>query len=136
MKVVIDTNVLVSGIFWSGPPYTILKAWQMQSFDLALSAEIFEEYKQVANILLRKYPAIDLNYIIDLIARNATFYTPIILPSPISRDPDDDKFVACALAANAKYIISGDDDLLCLKEYFGIRILKPRQFVDQYINKR
>ena len=58
MKIVIDTNVLVSGIFWSGPPYTILKAWQMQRFDLALSAEIFEEYKRVADALLRKYPLV------------------------------------------------------------------------------
>lgn len=134
MKIVIDTNVLVSGIFWSGPPYTILKAWQMQRFDLALSAEIFEEYKRVADALLRKYPLVDLNHIIDLIASNATFYTPIILPTPISRDPDDDKFLACALAANSKCIISGDDDLLCLKEHFGIKILKPKQFVDEYLD--
>ncbi len=135
MFVVVDTNVLVSGIFWSGPPSGIVNAWQRNRFELALSSEIFDEYKRVADILAKKYPAVHLNQIIDLIVRNASVFTPVILPDQISSDPDDDKFIACALASNAKYIVSGDDDLLSLKKYMGVDIVKPKWFIDQVIKK-
>ena len=55
MYVVLDTNVLISGIFWTGPPSDILHAWQSNHFELALSSEIFDEYKRVADILAKKY---------------------------------------------------------------------------------
>ena len=58
----------------------------------------------------------------------------MILPDQISSDPDDDKFIACALASNAKYIVSGDDDLLCLKKYMGIEIVKSKWFIDTFFH--
>ncbi len=118
-----------------GAPSNILHAWQRNRFELALTSEIFEEYKRVAGILAKKYPAIHLNQIIDLIARSASVFTPVMFPGQISSDPDDDKFIACALAAEAKYIISGDGDLLRLKNYMGVENVKPKWFIDHVIKK-
>lgn len=59
MKIVLDTNVFISGIFWSGPPFDILKAWQAKKLTLAVSTEILEEYSRVAEILSKKHPLVN-----------------------------------------------------------------------------
>ena len=134
MRVIIDTNVFVSGIFWSGPPYKILKAWQLQKITLVISQDIFDEYKRVAKALTDKYPTIDTDPFLQLIAINAEAHIPVVLKHPISRDPDDDKFIACALAAHVKFIISGDQDLLTLSRYQDIEIMTPALFVRKILN--
>lgn len=129
MDVILDTNVYISGIFWSGPPYEILKAWQNRKINLVVSQEILDEYDRVSKALSEQYPNIDLSSFIELLAINSKMYAPLKLTEQISRDPDDDKFVACALAANVKFIISGDKDLLTISGYQGINIIKPGTFV-------
>ena len=69
-----------------------------------------------------------------LLARNAELVEAATLPLPVSNDPDDDKFLACALASRTEVIISGDDDLLSVSGYRNLRILTPREFVDRYID--
>lgn len=96
MRIILDTNVWVSGIFWSGPPYTILKAWQAQRLRLVVSPDILAEYQRVSYLLRKKYPNVDLSPLMSLLMCHAEVYPPIILKSPISRDIDDDKFIACA----------------------------------------
>ncbi|RMG05768.1 MAG: PIN domain-containing protein [Nitrospirae bacterium] len=54
MKIVLDTNVFISGIFFSGPPYQILKAWRNDKVDVVLSGDIFAEYQRVAFELSRQ----------------------------------------------------------------------------------
>ena len=60
-------------------------------------------------------------------------YEPVPLGKQRSRDPDDDRFLSCALAGNAKAVISRDKDLLVLEKPFGIQILTPRQFLAKFI---
>jgi len=60
MKVVLDTNVFISGVFFSGPPYQILKAWRDGKIQLILSEKIFEEYFRVAGVLSERFPNIQL----------------------------------------------------------------------------
>ena len=67
MKVIIDTNVFISGIFFSGPPYQILTAWQKRKLEFVLSPEILEEYRRVAEIVRKKHPDINLNAIFELL---------------------------------------------------------------------
>jgi putative PIN family toxin of toxin-antitoxin system len=127
--IVLDTNVLVSGIFWSGPPSKILRLWEARKFKLATSLEIIEEYRRIGQELGRRRPGTNIDAIIDLIAFHSEVYE-IELPSPsICRDPDDDKFLACALAAKAKHIVTGDKALLELDGYGGLKILKPGPFM-------
>ena len=133
MKVVLDTNVFMSGIFWSGPPSDILIAWQDKRFTLVLTTDIWDEYIRVAEILNKKYPSIELSEILDMVAIYGKFYEAITLPNPVSEDPDDDKFLACALAAKAKVIVSGYSDLLKVSKYSGVSILKPREFITQHL---
>lgn len=132
-RVILDTNVFVSGIFWSGPPRVILRAWQEKAIELVLSIEIFDEYKRVFEILTKKYPPVDLSPFIEIVAREARFFEPIILDESVSSDPDDDKFIACALAAEVDYIVSGDKDLLTVNNYQGLKIIKPSAFVKMYL---
>jgi len=135
VKTIIDTNVFISGIFWTGPPYEILKAWSQDKLKFCLSLEILEEYKKVANILQKKFPAIELEPYFDLLTIKAEMYNTIHLPNQVSLDPDDDKFIACALTSRSNHIISGDKHLLDISGYQDITVLKPRAFVDQYLNQ-
>lgn len=131
MRVVIDTNVLVSGIFWSGTPCKVLDAWAADKIVAFASAGILEEYFEVIDRLASRCGREDLAKRwktclfdhVELIAPNVEYYD--------CRDRDDAKFVECALAANAEYIISGDDDLLSLEEVNGIQVVTPAQFLSK-----
>ncbi|TLY46555.1 MAG: putative toxin-antitoxin system toxin component, PIN family [Gammaproteobacteria bacterium] len=132
-KLVLDTNVFVSGIFWSGPPAKILNAWHEKKIKIVCSLEILDEYSRVSDILLKKYPSVDIAPFINLMIRDSELFTPIRLKTPISRDPDDDKFIAVALAANCHLIVSGDNDLLSVTGYKDIEIINPNEFVSKYL---
>lgn len=133
MRLVLDTNVLVSGIFFSGPPSQILSAWQQRKLEFVISVDILAEYQRVAAILGEKFPAVDLQPILDLIAVNSDIIDAPALPHPVSEDPDDDMFLACAIAGRTGLIVSGDKHLLDVNGYQDIRIIKPREFVDTYL---
>jgi len=128
-----DTNVFVSGVFFSGPPYQILKARQSGEFELVVSQEILDEYRRVGEILAEERPKIDLNPILTFILEHAKVYESAELKEPVCEDPDDDKFFACALASGSRIIISGDKHLLKVSGYQGIEVLKPREFMDRYL---
>ena len=66
MRVILDTNVFVSGVFYSGPPYQILTAWRDGKIQLVVSPEILEEYQRVGEILSEQFSEVDLSPIIDL----------------------------------------------------------------------
>lgn len=133
MRVVLDTNVFVSGIFFGGPPYQILRAWRDGKIQLALSPEILDEYQRVGEILTEDHPNINLKPILDFVIRNAEIYAAPPLPEAVCEDPDDNKFFACALASGSTVIVSGDKHLLKVSGYQKIEVLKPREFVDQYL---
>ena len=133
MKVILDTNVLVSGIFFTGPPYQILKAWHDGKLKLVISPEILEEYQRVGAALAEKFPAIDLGKILELVTIKAEMVQAQSLPAPVCVNPDDDKFLACALASNCNVIVSGDKHLLDVSGFREIRVLKPRDFLDEYL---
>jgi len=107
LKVVIDTNVFVSGVFFSGPPYQILKAWQSGDFELVVSQEILDEYRRVGRYLAEEHLNIDLTPILTFVIEHAKVYEPARLKEPVCEDPDDDKFLACALASGSTVIVSG-----------------------------
>ena len=129
MKVIIDTNVFISGLFWSGPPSKIMEMWESRKLSLVLSDEIFEEYKRVAFHLQEKHPLIDLAPFFNLLIFHGEFYTPAKLSKNICKDPDDDKFISCALASYVNIVISGDKELLNLSGYQGVSIITPSLFL-------
>jgi putative PIN family toxin of toxin-antitoxin system len=133
VRTILDTNVLVSGIFFSGPPSRILTAWNQGALTLVASLEILEEYRRVSQELKRKFRDVDIDAIIDLVVVSAEIYQPHQLPSPVCDDPDDDKFIACAVSANVGIVVSGDRHLLQVSGYQGIQVMKPREFVDTFL---
>lgn len=132
MNVVADTNVVISAIFWPGESRQCLVRWAKRQFHLAITVPIFEEYQEVAHRVGRKIPEVNPESWLKWIERKAKVYEPAPTGKQRSRDPDDDPFLACALASGAKTIISKDNDLLVLKKPFGISIITPGQFLDQF----
>lgn len=82
MRVVLDTNVLMSGIFFAGTPARILAAWAEGELDLLASVDILAEYRRVADRLRKRYPSVDVDPVLDLIIRESR----IVEPAPIRED--------------------------------------------------
>ena len=130
---VLDTNVFISGVFFKGPPYQILKAWRDGNIQLLISDAILEEYRRVGEVLANNFPKVDIGPILELLVLNTEHVSPKELLKPVCEDPDDDKFFACAIAGKSKLIISGDKHLLKVSGHKGIKVLRPRKFVDEYL---
>jgi putative PIN family toxin of toxin-antitoxin system len=133
VRVVLDTNVFVPGIFFTGPPHQILEAWRDGKVQLLVSPPILDEYHHIGVELASHFQNIDLKPFLDLLSIHAEIVLAPTLPPIIHDDPSDDKFLEAAVAGKASYIISGDKHLVKLSEYQGIQILKPRDFVQRYL---
>lgn len=133
MKVVLDTNVLVSGVFFSGPPRQILEAWRDGRVELVVSLEILEEYRRVGERLSAEFDGVSLEPFFTLLATNALIVQPRPMPEAVVSDSTDDKFFACALGADYRVIISGDKQVLAASGYEGVEVLRPRSFVERYL---
>jgi putative PIN family toxin of toxin-antitoxin system len=131
MKVVLDTNVFVSGAFFSGPPFQILAAWREGRFQLVISPEILEEYRRVGEILAEDHPGVRFEPILEFVVQNTLLVSAPPLPEGICDDPDDDKFLACALASGSVIVVSGDRHLLKVSGYQNIEVLNPREFLEK-----
>jgi len=141
LRVVLDTNILVSGLFGikNSPSSQILKAIRSQKIILVTSPPILKEVGEVINrekiVRLTKMNKNERKDFIDELIKRSDVTKGRQLSQIIGRDARDDKFLACAYEAKADYIITGDDDLLTLKEFGGIKILSPRNFTDLVLNK-
>ena len=131
MRIVIDTNIIASALFFGGKPYLLLRYVMESRVDVVASKEIVDEYEEIVLRLQRKYPAINtripLQEIIskfEIIRVNSQIH--------ISRDPADDKFISCALDGKCLYIVSGDSDLLDIENYEGIEILTVSDFLNRF----
>jgi putative PIN family toxin of toxin-antitoxin system len=132
MRIVLDTNVFVSGIFFSGPPHRILGAWRDGRVRIVYSPAIAEEYQRVLAELSQEFPQINGQPFLDLLAHWGELIQPGPVASPICRDPEDVKFIDCLLWSGAHCLVSGDRDLLEARIEKAL-ILSPRQFCDQYL---
>lgn len=133
MKVILDTNVFISGIFFKGIPYKILQAWRNRKIELVMSKEILNEYIKVGDELSCQYPGVSIIPFLRLVIENASFVDAHRLKKQICDDPDDDKFIECAIASNTQIIISGDKHLLKVSGYNKIKVLRPRDFIERYL---
>jgi len=132
MRIVLDTNVFVSGIFFSGPPHRILGAWRDGRVTIVYSAAIAEEYHRVLAELSREFPQINGQPFLDLLTRWGELIKSSPPGSTICRDPEDVKFIDCLLSSKAHCLVSGDRDLLEARIENAL-ILSPRHFCDRYL---
>jgi len=137
LRAVLDTNVLVSSVIsQKGAPYYLMEAWQKSRFLLITSESIIEETERVlSRPRIRDTFSITNSQILGFtsaLKKEATLaFGNADAGGAIPDDPSDEKFLVAALNGNAKIIVSGDKHLLYLKEYRGITILTPREFLDR-----
>lgn len=135
MRVVFDTNVLVSGIFFGGVPDQLLLAAHRRALTLVVSAAILDEYRRVGRELSIRYPGLDAPFEAALAAiamQAANVHVPP-LDGRVSEDPAGDMFLAACVASNTPVVVSGDKDLLRVSGWRGIVVLTPRRFHDHYL---
>ena len=128
MKVVIDTNIFISGIFWKGASNKVIINWKEGKFILVTSLEavseiikVLKDFKiRLSDDMIRKW--------IDLIVRNSIIVEPKERINIVKDDQKDNIFIETAVAGNVDYIISQDNHLLKLKEFRGIKIITPEEF--------
>jgi putative PIN family toxin of toxin-antitoxin system len=127
--VVIDTNIFVSS-FFGGNPRKIVDLWRRGKITLCLSKDILDEYVEVLQrIGLRDED--ELEELLSLFAKgfNILFTTKTPKIGIVEDDPDDDKFIECAVALKAEFVVTGDKSLETIGEYMGIKILTPQLFL-------
>ncbi len=132
MRIVLDTNVLMSGIFFSGPPASILSAWAEGRLELLATVEILTEYRPVGSRLSRLYPTVDVDSVSDLVIRESRIVEPAPVPEDACDDKGDVKFLACAISGRATCVISGDRALLRASGHEGVEVVTPRVFLTRF----
>lgn len=130
IRVVLDTNVLISALIFGGRLSLIHTLWRDKKAIPALSRETFQEFVDALG-----YPKFFLSReeVAFIIEEEVLPYFEIVDIKEeivgVCRDPDDDKFLSCAISANASHLVSGDKDLLDLKNYNTITIVSPVEFI-------
>ena len=136
MRIVVDTNVFISGVFFAGVPYQILDAWRCGIVQIAVSPQILDEYHRVGKVLAREFPSIEIEPWLGVLTAESIRVDPPTMREQVCRDVDDDKFLALAAAGRADALISGDRDLLVLGSHEGVPVLTPSQFLERFQEQR
>lgn len=135
MRVVFDTNVVISGMLWSGTPRTALRLATTERVNAISSELLLDELrgvlqrKKFEKYLQRSDKSVD--QLIDEYLEYTQIIEPASVPQDAVRDVDDTIVLATAIGGNATYIVSGDDDLLILKAYVNVSIVSVSVFLEQ-----
>ena len=127
MRLVLDTNVLLAAVLVPGLCRELVTK-KLHAHELCCSSELLEEFAEKLAKKFKQNP-LDLSFYCAYRDR-VTMVNPMELDEPVCRDPDDDMVIATALTAEAQFIITGDKDLLVLKSHRSVRMLSPRQFLE------
>jgi putative PIN family toxin of toxin-antitoxin system len=130
IPVVVDCNVILAGIGWRGTPRLCLKLMAQRRISLCVTEPVLEEYESVIPERLKEeIPGLDPKPKLAWIRARSKMFEPAPLGKQRSRDRKDDPYLACALAAHARYIVTYDQDLLKLEKPFGIEIIRPGELL-------
>jgi len=137
IKVVIDTNVIISAILFGGIPGELISLWKSSRIKPLASKEIIDEYIKVFAYPKFELSEVEINYILYFeILPYFNIVETKLGRVIVKKDPSDDKFIHCAKAGEARLIISGDRHLLALRKYQNIKILTPFQFLKEFRNNK
>lgn len=127
-RVVLDTNVLVSGLL-GGTATDVIRRWRAGDLQMILSPDIMAEYEGVLNRPKFRLPQWVVQDLLAYIRAGAEWVTPIAKEPGVARDPSDDKSLFAAVGGRADWLVSADPDLLDLKEFKNIPIVLPWEFL-------
>ena len=131
MRIIVDTNVFLSGIFWDGNfSSQIINLWRSRKADLISSYPIIEELIRNLRGFKIKMEEDKVQEWENIIIQNSILVDPIEEINIVKDDINDNKFIEAAISGNADYIITQDNHLLKIKEFRGIKILTPKDFLD------
>ena len=130
-KVTLDTNILVSALGWEGNPKKVFEAVVAGKADLVISEALIAELSKTLDYPKFQFSQEQKDRFKALILSLATLVKPAEKISAIKEDTDDNRVLECAATGKADYIVSGDNDLLRLKEFRGIRIKNPKEFLEE-----
>ncbi len=128
MRVTLDSNIYVSTLNFGGLPGNLLELAAQNIFQLQLSPLILEETKRVLQSKFH-WPDDDLAGVSNILTSISQQVIPHIQLDILRRDPKDNFILECSQASRSDYIVTGDKDLLELRQYAGPRILKPAAFL-------
>jgi putative PIN family toxin of toxin-antitoxin system len=132
MNIVIDTNVVISGIFFGGYPRKVLNGVIKGEICAYASPEIISEYKEIVDEMIMRKKGVLNSDVIALLIQSMAIINPTT-KTDVCRDPDDNKFLECAKDCQALYIVSGDNDLLVLENFEGTQIITAKDFCAKYL---
>jgi uncharacterized protein len=133
LRVVVDSNVMVSAMFWAGAPDRVMWLAEEKEIQLVISEDIIKElvealeYEDVQRKVREK--GLQMRRSVEKIMAVAEMINPQERITAVKDDPDDDKFLECAIEGKAEYIVSRDKHLLKLRSYRGINIIKPEELL-------
>ena len=129
IRVVLDTNIIISSIFWKGSPHEVVRRGILKVYQLVTSAEILDE---VSNKLRTKFkfPEESIQDLVDILVAHSHI-VETAAKFDVVRDGSDNKIIECAYAGKADYIVTGDPDLLDLKEFKNTRIITAKEFLEK-----
>ena len=130
VKVVLDTNVFISALFWKGAPYEIFRKILKGAIFNFVSPQILEELKEKLSNKF-KLPPEKVKEFLEITVFNSKIVYPKRKLKIVKKHPPDNKIIECAVEAEVCFIISGDKHLLEIKEYNGIKIVTPGKFLSQ-----
>ncbi len=135
MKVILDTNVLISATFWNGDSNKIIEKVERKEIEMIISREIIEEFANVLDYKDIKEKIKDKNLEMNRTIEKIVSLSNIVDPNEkldiVKDDPDDNKILECAKAGNVDFIITNDNHLLKLKDFEGIKIITPKDFMER-----
>jgi len=134
IKIVLDTNIFISGTFWSGDSAKILRLIESREVILVTSSEIIEEYNRIlfSDEMKEKVDFhSEKTQAVQKITQLALFVQPTVKLNVVKDDPDDNKFIEAAVAGNVQFIVSKDKHLLNIKKYNEIPIVLPEDFLKE-----
>ena len=132
MKVVVDTNIMISGVFFGGAPRMVLNAIVDEKITACATLEIVDEYQEIVEEMIARKQGHLSRTILDPLIQKLRLIEQQS-DAQVCRDPDDDKFLNCAKDSGSVYIVSGDKDLLVIQDFEGIKIVTAKQFCDMYL---
>jgi len=130
MRIVLDANIFISALFWGGNPRKVLERAINKTDELFISKEIQDEIEEVIGRPKFHAEKDKIEYIIKSIEDISVKITSTARIKKGSRDITDNKYIECAIAADADYLISGDIHLLELKQYNKIKIVTAKEYLD------
>ena len=135
MRIVIDTNVVASAVFFGGRPAELLRMVIRHEHLAVATDEIVDEYQATISYLLDKYGGKKMQLSIVPIF-SAMEIIQATSKVEICRDPDDNKFISCAIDGHCYYVVSGDKDLLSLEQFGDIKIVTVAEFLELFSDKK